>query len=123
MKTSRIVLLVAALVVGVATLALAVDWLCGGYVYPTSGSCTTWFTYYVSWCGTGTPPTGVYVHIDGDLTGILMTYFTEIGGYRWYKYTTTLPDGDHYFYFTDSLGGRDPDQGDPDYVGPLVENK
>ncbi|HUT03680.1 MAG TPA: hypothetical protein VM163_07310 [bacterium] len=119
MKTSRIALVIGALVLGVALLALAYDGLYGGYVDPTSGDTSQVFEYHVYWSGVGEPPTA-YVHIDDDWEGIMMDYDQAIGGSHGYKYSTTLPSGDHGFYFTDSMGGRDPN-GEFQYVGPDVD--
>ena len=118
MKRSRIALVIGALALGAALLAWAADYLNNGSVEPSRGTTSTIFTYYVYWSGTGDPPTA-YVHIDGG-TGIMMDYDQQIGGSHRYKYTTTLPSGDHAFYFTDSIGGRDPN-GESQHVGPSVE--
>jgi len=103
----------------VVLFALAVDYLDDGYVHPDRGTTATPFTYWVYWNGGEYPPTA-YVYID-DMGAVMMTYDGEIGGSHRYKHTTTLPSGDHDFYFGDSIGGVDPDVGK--YVGPYVEGK
>ena len=118
MKTSRIALVIGPLALGAALLAFAADYLSNGYVEPDHGTSSTLFTYYVYWSGSGTPATA-YVHID-DMGAVMMDYDQEIGGSHRYKYHTTLPSGDHAFYFTDSIGGRDPN-GESQHVGPSVE--
>lgn len=98
----------------------AIDMLCDGGVLPLIGDNWTLFTYTVWWTGESSPP-DAYVHIDGDYTGIMMVLFDHtVEGYL-YRYQTRLGSGDHDFYFTDEYTGRDPNQGEGEYMGPQVE--
>jgi len=117
LKTSRIVLALAALTLGVVLFALADDYLHSGDVQPDSGPTSQLFTYWVSWSGPMDPPTA-YVHID-DLGAVMMDYVHKIDDDHMYKYSTKLPTGDHAFHFSDSMGGEDPN-GELRYVGPTV---
>ncbi len=118
MKTSRIALVIAALVLGVVLFALADDYLHSGYVTPTWGTTYHLFTYYVFWSGPMEPPTA-YVYID-DLGAVMMDYLQVIDGVHIYRYETTLPSGVHHYCFSDDIGGEDPNGGFK-IVGPHVE--
>ena len=92
-----------------------------GTVTPQSGNITTKFTYQVYYRDLdGDPPTTKYVYIDGMAYSM---YFVS-GAYQTnaiYQYNTTLPGGNHtyYFYFSDGKASvRLPQNGS--YNGPTV---
>jgi len=96
--------------------------LSNGYVTPSSGDISTIFEYYVTYADPdGDAPTVKYVYVDGSPYTMTKISGDYVSGAT-FKYSTTLPEGSHsyYFYFDDGYGHtvRLPTSGT--YSGPNV---
>jgi uncharacterized membrane protein len=80
-------------------------YLSNGYVSPSKGTPTTNFTYYVYYYDAeNATPTLMHVSIDGKLHQMTPAYSYPATPRGMYSYTTTLPVGNHTFYFIFSDG-------------------